>query len=62
MADGDEWNDKAVSGTFDSTLIGPAHPVTGGRTATPTCTTFYRQEARQKGEVSSPTTTARRSR
>ncbi|MEU0033222.1 alkaline phosphatase family protein [Streptomyces sp. NPDC006333] len=51
VADGDEWNDKSVSGTFDSTLISPAHPVTGGRTATLTYTTYYRQEAPQKGEV-----------
>ncbi|MCX4575204.1 alkaline phosphatase family protein [Streptomyces sp. NBC_01571] len=51
VADGDEWNDRTVSGTFDSTLISPAHPVTGGRTATLTYTTYYRQEAPQKGEV-----------
>ncbi|MFJ5267791.1 alkaline phosphatase family protein [Streptomyces sp. NPDC088358] len=51
VADGDEWNDRSVSGTFDSTLISPAHPVTGGRTATLTYTTYYRQEAPQKGEV-----------
>ncbi|MER6462309.1 alkaline phosphatase family protein [Streptomyces sp. NPDC001228] len=51
VADGDEWNDKAVTGTFDSTLVSPAYPVTGGRTATLTYTTFYRQESPQKGEV-----------
>ncbi|MFE9607076.1 alkaline phosphatase family protein [Streptomyces sp. NPDC006012] len=51
VADGDEWNDKTVSGTFDSTLVSPAYPVTGGRTATLTYTTYYRQEAPQKGEV-----------
>ncbi|MER5950629.1 alkaline phosphatase family protein [Streptomyces sp. NPDC001904] len=51
VADGDEWSDKSVSGSFDSTLISPAYPVTGGRAATLTYTTFYRQEAPQKGEV-----------
>lgn len=51
VADGDEWNDKSVTGTFDSTLVSPAHPVTGGTTATLTYTTYYRQEAPQKGEV-----------
>ncbi|MFE6890326.1 alkaline phosphatase family protein [Streptomyces sp. NPDC057694] len=51
VADGDEWSDKTVTGTFDSTLISPAYPVTGGRTATLTYTTFYRQESPQKGEV-----------
>ncbi|TGB08456.1 alkaline phosphatase family protein [Streptomyces sp. MZ04] len=51
VADGDEWSDKTVSGTFDSTLISPAYDVTGGRPATLTYTTYYRQEAPQKGEV-----------
>ncbi|MFD8422362.1 alkaline phosphatase family protein [Streptomyces sp. NPDC059668] len=51
VADGDEWNDKSVTGTFDSTLVSPAYPVTGGITATLTYTTYYRQEAPQKGEV-----------
>ncbi|MEV5550918.1 alkaline phosphatase family protein [Streptomyces sp. NPDC052309] len=51
VADGDEWHDKAVTGTFDSTLVSPAHPVTGGGTATLTYTTYYRHESPQKGEV-----------
>ncbi|WP_329117724.1 alkaline phosphatase family protein [Streptomyces sp. NBC_01465] len=51
VADGDEWSDKTFSGSFDSTLISPAFPVTAGRAATLTYTTFYRQEAPQKGEV-----------
>jgi hypothetical protein len=51
VADGDEWSDKSLSGSFDSTLVSPAYPVTGGRTATLTYTTYYRQEAPQKGEV-----------
>ncbi|MFG3102842.1 alkaline phosphatase family protein [Streptomyces sp. NPDC048182] len=52
VADGDEWSDKAVTGTFDSTLVGPAWPVTGGTTATLTYTTYYRHESPQRGEVS----------
>ncbi|MGQ4482809.1 alkaline phosphatase family protein [Streptomyces sp. SAS_276] len=51
VADGDEWNDRTLSGTFDSTLVSPAYPVTGGRGATLTYTTYYRQESPQKGEV-----------
>ncbi|MFI6334782.1 alkaline phosphatase family protein [Streptomyces sp. NPDC050535] len=51
VADGDEWQDKAFSGTFDSTLVSPAYPVTGGAAATLTYTTYYRQESPQKGEV-----------
>lgn len=51
MADGDEWQDKGFTGTFDSTLVSPARTVTGGRTATLTYTTYYRHEAPQKGEV-----------
>ncbi|MGW2229092.1 alkaline phosphatase family protein [Streptomyces formicae] len=51
VADGDEWSDKAVTGTFDSTLVSPSYDVTGGRKATLTYTTYYRQEAPQKGEV-----------
>ncbi|MFI6248297.1 alkaline phosphatase family protein [Streptomyces sp. NPDC051016] len=51
VADGDEWNDKSLTGTFDSTLVSPAYPVTGGRTATLAYTTFYRQESPQRGEV-----------
>ncbi|WP_353942778.1 alkaline phosphatase family protein [Streptomyces sp. HUAS MG91] len=51
VADGDEWSDRTVSGSYDSTLISPAYPVTGGRAATLTYTTLYRQESPQKGEV-----------
>ncbi|MFE2586488.1 alkaline phosphatase family protein [Streptomyces sp. NPDC059378] len=51
VADGDEWSDRTVSGSFDSTLVSPAYPVTGGRTATLTYTTYYRQESPQRGEV-----------
>ncbi|MEL3951047.1 alkaline phosphatase family protein [Streptomyces sp. LNU-CPARS28] len=51
VADGDEWSDKAVTGTFDSTLISPAYEVRGGAAATLTYTTFYRHEAPQQGQV-----------
>ncbi|MFF8590725.1 alkaline phosphatase family protein [Streptomyces sp. NPDC015220] len=51
VADGDEWSDTTYSGTFDSTLVSPAYPVTGGAAATLTYTTYYRQESPQKGEV-----------
>ncbi|MFE4455348.1 alkaline phosphatase family protein [Streptomyces sp. NPDC056796] len=51
VADGDEWADRSHSGTFDSTLVTPAWPVTGGSTAVLRYTTYYRQEAPQKGEV-----------
>ncbi|MET9533898.1 alkaline phosphatase family protein [Streptomyces sp. NPDC006649] len=51
VADGDEWSDKSVTGSFDSTLVSPAYPVRGGRPATLTYTTYYRQEAPQRGEV-----------
>ncbi|MFI1092693.1 RICIN domain-containing protein [Streptomyces sp. NPDC020917] len=51
VADGDEWSDEPVSGTFDSTLTSRTFPVTGGATAVLTYTTFYRQESPQQGEV-----------
>ncbi|MFF5469791.1 alkaline phosphatase family protein [Streptomyces achromogenes] len=51
VADGDEWADKSFTGTFDSTLVSPAYPVTGGGTAVLTYTTYYRHESPQKGEV-----------
>ncbi|MFD4370681.1 alkaline phosphatase family protein [Streptomyces sp. NPDC058486] len=51
VADGDEWYDAPRTGTFDSTLISPAWPVTAGRTATLTYVTHYLQESPQKGEV-----------
>lgn len=52
VADGDEWSDKPVTGTFDSTLVSPAWPVRGGARATLSYVSHYRQEAPQKGEVS----------
>ncbi|MEU8886813.1 alkaline phosphatase family protein [Streptomyces sp. NPDC048442] len=51
VCDGDEWSDKACTGTFDSTLVSPAFPVQAGRPATLTYTSYYRHEAPQKAEV-----------
>ncbi|MGW1592861.1 hypothetical protein [Streptomyces sp. NPDC002343] len=51
VADGDEWTDKSFTGAFDSTLVSPAYPVTGGGRAVLTYTTYYRHESPQKGEV-----------
>ncbi|MFI0979613.1 alkaline phosphatase family protein [Streptomyces sp. NPDC021093] len=51
VCDGDEWSDRAVTGTFDSTLVSPAFPVRAGQAATLTYTSYYRHEAPQKAEV-----------
>ncbi|MEU9114169.1 alkaline phosphatase family protein [Streptomyces sp. NPDC048483] len=51
VADGDEWSDRPVTGTFDSTLITPAWPLPDATTATLTYTTHYLQEGTQKAEV-----------
>ncbi|MEV4558100.1 hypothetical protein AB0K51_14065 [Kitasatospora sp. NPDC049285] len=53
VADSDEWDDKAHgAGPFDSTLISPAFPVTGGAPATVSYVTDYRVDGPQTGEVS----------
>ncbi|MFD3545880.1 alkaline phosphatase family protein [Streptomyces sp. NPDC058655] len=51
VADSDEWDDKSHTGTFDSTLITPKWPVTGGTTRNLTFQTHYRQEAGQTAQV-----------
>ncbi|MFE6719191.1 alkaline phosphatase family protein [Streptomyces albidoflavus] len=51
VADGDEWADKPFTGTFDSTLVTPPWPVTGGSPAVLRYTTYYRHEAPQRAEV-----------
>ncbi|WP_369378684.1 alkaline phosphatase family protein [Streptomyces sp. cg36] len=51
VADGDEWQDKSFTGTFDSTLVSPAWPVRGGAPATLSYVTHYLQSGAQKGEV-----------
>lgn len=51
VADSDEWADKTFSGTFDSTLVGPAHDVAGKKRVTLAYTTLYRQEGAQTAEV-----------
>ncbi|MFF8601610.1 alkaline phosphatase family protein [Streptomyces sp. NPDC015232] len=51
VADSDEWADKTFSGTYDSTLVSPAHPVTGASRVTLDFTTHYRQEGAQTAQV-----------
>ncbi|MEW1635745.1 alkaline phosphatase family protein [Streptomyces sp. NPDC093801] len=51
VADSDEWDDKSHTGTFDSTLITPKWPVTGGSTRTLSFQTHYRHEAGQTAQV-----------
>ncbi|MEU3775443.1 alkaline phosphatase family protein [Streptomyces sp. NPDC032472] len=51
VADSDEWDDKSHTGSYDSTLITPAWPVTGGTTRTLTYQTHYRHEAGQTAQV-----------
>ncbi|OKI56228.1 alkaline phosphatase family protein [Streptomyces sp. MJM1172] len=51
VADSDEWDDKSHTGTFDSTLVSPKWPVTGGGTKTLTYQSHYRHEAGQTAQV-----------
>ncbi|MFE3072294.1 alkaline phosphatase family protein [Streptomyces sp. NPDC059247] len=51
VADSDEWADKAFSGTYDSTLVTPAHDVSGASRVTLGFTTLYRQEGAQTAQV-----------
>ena len=52
VADSDGWDDKAHgAGQFDSTLISPAFPVTGGTTATVSYAANYRIDGPQTGDV-----------
>lgn len=52
VADSDEWDDKAhAAGSFDSTLVSPAYPLTGARTATLAYTTNYFIDGPQSAEV-----------
>ncbi|MFE5997245.1 alkaline phosphatase family protein [Streptomyces sp. NPDC056454] len=51
VADSDEWDDKASSGPFDSTLVTPAYAVGGKSTVTLDFTTLYRQEGSQSARV-----------
>lgn len=53
VADSDEWDDKAHgAGQFDSTLISPAYPVTGGARATVSYASHYKVDGPQTGDVS----------
>lgn len=52
VADSDEWDDKAhAAGQFDSTLISPAYPLSGARTATLSYATNYVIDGPQTAEV-----------
>ncbi len=52
VADSDEWDDKAHSaGAFDSTLVSPAFPLTGAKTATLSYATNYFIDGPQSAEV-----------
>ncbi len=51
MADSDEWDDKASSGRFDSTLVTPAYAVGGKSSVTLDFTTLYRPEGSQTARV-----------
>lgn len=51
VADSDEWSDKTLSGTYDSTLVTPAYDVTGKTKVRLDFTTFYRQEGAQTAQI-----------
>ncbi|PRH77607.1 nucleotide pyrophosphatase [Streptomyces solincola] len=51
VADSDEWDDKASSGPYDSTLVTPAAAVGGKDAVTLAFTTHYRHEGAQRAEV-----------
>ncbi|WP_405492516.1 alkaline phosphatase family protein [Streptomyces sp. NBC_00096] len=51
VADSDEWDDKSHTGSYDSTLITPKWPVTGGSTKALTFQTHYHHEAGQTAQV-----------
>ncbi|MEU6315632.1 alkaline phosphatase family protein [Streptomyces sp. NPDC047014] len=51
VADSDEWDDKAHTGSFDSTLLTPKWTVSGGTSHTLNFRTHYRHEAGQTAQV-----------
>ncbi|MGW7287909.1 alkaline phosphatase family protein [Streptomyces sp. NPDC054847] len=51
VADSDEWADRSFSGTYDSTLVGPAYDVSGASRVTLSFTTLYRHEGGQTARV-----------
>lgn len=51
VADSDEWDDKASSGTYDSTLVTPAYAVGGKAKVRLEFTTLYRQEGSQTAQI-----------
>ncbi|MFD4139584.1 alkaline phosphatase family protein [Streptomyces sp. NPDC058572] len=51
VADSDEWDDKANSGPYDSTLVSPAYDVSGRSSVRLDLTTFYRHEGGQSAQI-----------
>ncbi|MEU0391320.1 alkaline phosphatase family protein [Streptomyces sp. NPDC006208] len=51
VADSDEWDDKANSGPYDSTLVSPAYDVSGRSSVRLDFTTFYRHEGGQSAQI-----------
>ncbi|MFJ5552852.1 alkaline phosphatase family protein [Streptomyces sp. NPDC093225] len=51
VADSDEWDDKAHTGSFDSTLVSPRWAVPGGTTRVLRYRTHYRHESPQTAQV-----------
>nr|BFD96032.1 hypothetical protein KitaXyl93_73920 [Kitasatospora sp. Xyl93] len=52
VADSDEWDDKAHgAGQFDSTLVSPAHPVSGASRGLLSFATNYKVDGPQTGDV-----------
>ncbi|WP_224279112.1 alkaline phosphatase family protein [Streptomyces sp. LS1784] len=52
VADSDEWDDKAHgAGQFDSTLVGPAYPVSGASRGVLSFATNYKIDGPQTGDV-----------
>lgn len=51
VADSDEWDDKANSGGYDSTLVTPAYDVSGRSSVRLDFTALYRQEGGQTARI-----------
>ncbi|MFJ9520032.1 alkaline phosphatase family protein [Kitasatospora sp. NPDC101801] len=51
VADSDEWADKSFSGTYDTTLVSPAYPVSGLATVKVEYTSYYQQDGAQTAKV-----------
>lgn len=51
VADSDEWSDKTFTGSYDSTLVTPKWPVTGGTSRSLRFQTHYHHESGQTAQV-----------